>query len=274
MRTLFALCLLPAALALASVEDKETIRQTYPFASRLDISNINGSIRVTAGGGNNIEFVANKRIEAKTQEALEQARREVRLDIQSSGDRLRICVDGPFRDCSSDRNQGCRRDCDRDYNVSYDFELQVPASILLDLKTVNGRVFARGTNGAFDVKSVNGSVTLEEMGGAGSATTVNGGVKLSFTNVPTQSVRAKTVNGTIDAAFPKSLNANLKFKTLNGDVFTSFPATAMVNDAPQMEKREGKTIIRSDRAFGVRVGGGGPEHNFETLNGAIQISER
>jgi hypothetical protein len=274
MKKLFIICLLPAAVALASVEDKETTRHTYPFASRLDVSNVNGSIRVTAGGGNNIEFVANKRIEAKTQEALEQAKREVRLDIQSSGDRLRICVEGPWRDCNNDRNQGCRRDCDRDYNVSYDFELQVPASIVLDLKTVNGRVFARGTQAGFDVKSVNGSVTLEEMGGAGSATTVNGGVKMSFVNVPTQSVRAKTVNGTIEAAFPKTLNADLKFKTMNGDVFTSFPATTMVNDPPNVERRDGKTIIRSDRAFGVKVGGGGPQHNFETLNGAIQITER
>jgi DUF4097 and DUF4098 domain-containing protein YvlB len=274
MKKLFVLCLLPAALALASVEDKETIRQTYPFASRLDVSNVNGSIRVTAGSGNSIEFVANKRIEAKTQDALEQARREVRLDVQSSGDRLRICVEGPFRDCSSERNQGCRRDCDRDYNVSYDFELQVPASIAVDLKTVNGRVFAKGVMGAFDARSVNGAVTLEEMGGSGSATTVNGAVKLSFVNVPMQSVRAKTVNGGIDAAFPKTLHANLRFKTMNGDVFTNFPATTMASEAPQMEKRDGKTIIRSDRAFGVKIGGGGPEHNFETLNGTIQITER
>jgi DUF4097 and DUF4098 domain-containing protein YvlB len=117
-------------------------------------------------------------------------------------------------------------------------------------------------------------VTLEEMGGSGSATTVNGAVKLSFVNVPMQSVRAKTVNGGIDAAFPKTLHANLRFKTMNGDVFTSFPATTVASEAPQVEKRDGKTIIRSDRAFGVKIGGGGPEHNFETLNGTIQITER
>ena len=275
MKKLLVFCLLPGAFLLAKVEERDTFRQTYGYSSRLEVRNINGAIRVTGTNGNNIEFVANRRIEAKNQEALELAKREVRLDIQSSGDRLRVCIAEPYRDCNDERgNRGCRGDCERDYSVRYDFELQVPRAIAVDLKSVNGGVWAKAVNGAFNVSTVNGGVTLEDMGSSGSATTVNGGVKLSFINVPAESVKAKTVNGTIDAAFPKNLHANIRFKTFNGDVFTSFPATAMANLPAETERRDGRTIIRSNRSFGISIGGGGPEHHFETLNGAIQIAER
>lgn len=268
------LCLAATAAALAAAEDKETIRQTYPSASKVEIRNLNGGVRITGYEGNDIQFVAHKHIEAKTAEALEQARREVRLDIRSGGGVFRACVEGPFSQCDGDRGRGCRGDCDRDYTVRYDFELQVPRAAALDLKTVNGRVDARGVNGDFEAKSVNGAVTLEDMGGSGNATTVNGGVKLSFRESPRQPLTAKTVNGAIEAAFPKNLNGVLRFRTLHGDVFTNFPTTALANEPPVAERSGGRTRIRANQRFSVRAGASGPEHQFETVNGSIQIRER
>ena len=274
MSKLILFAIFPGALLLANVEEKETIRQTYGFASKLEIRNVNGAVRVTSGSGNTIQFVANKRIDAKTPEALEQAKREVRLDVQASSDRLRVCIAGPFNNCNEERGHNCQGDCHRDYNVSYDFELQVPKGIVLDLRSVNGGISAKSLDGAFQVNTVNGAVTLEDMGSSGSAHTVNGKVKLSFTKVPNQPLDVKTVNGAIEAAFPKDFHADLKFKTLHGDVFTSFPSTAIGNMPAETERKNGRTVIRSNRQFGVRIAGGGPEHKFETVNGSIQIAER
>jgi len=275
------LILLTAAAALPSlaVEDRETIQQNYPFASKVDVRNLNGSIRVTGYAGNEIQFIARKRIEATSQEALEQAKREVRMDVQSGGGVFRVCVLGPWRDsCSTSeagkRSSGCLGDCDRGYTVRYDFELQVPAAAVLALKTVNGAIRAEAVQGAFEIKTVNGGLELRDMGGSGTAHTVNGAVKLSFRNSPAERIDAKTVNGSIEAAFPKTLNAVLRFRTVHGDVFTNFSATTMAGEQPRMEKRNGRTVIRSNNRFAVRVGGGGPEHSFETVNGSIQISEQ
>ena len=274
MSRLFLFIILSGALSLANVEEKETIRQTYPFASKLEIRNINGAVRVTPStGGTGIQFVANKKITAKTAEAMEQAKREVKLDIQASSDRLRVCIAGLFSNCE-ERGNNCKGDCHRDYSVSYDFELQVPKAILLDLKSVNGGIWAKQLDGAFEVHTVNGSLTLEEMGGTGTAQTVNGKVRLTFSKTPSQSLKIKTVNGTIAADFPKDFHGDLKFKTLHGDVFTSFPATLLANQPAQVEKKDGRTVIRGNRQFGVKIAGGGPEHFFETVNGSIQIGER
>lgn len=269
-----ALILLILPVALAAIEDTETTRHSYPAASKLEIRNINGGVRVTGVNRQDVQLVLHRRITARSDQAMDQARREVRLDVQSTGSLLRLCIAGPWNDCTPNGNRGCRNDCERDYQVRYDFELEVPSNIAAGLHTVNGGVTARNIAGAFDAKTVNGAITLEEMGSAGTAHTVNGTVKMSFTQTPASTVDAKTVNGSIEAAFPKNMNGRLRFKTLHGDVFTNFPTTAMANEPPRQETRDGRTVFRADRSFSVVVGGGGPEHRFETLNGSIQIKER
>ena len=98
MNKTITVCLLSATALLARVEDKETIRQTYPYAARLDVQNVNGSVRVTGYEGNTIQMTVYKTINARDQAGLELGRREVRLDVSSSSDKLRICIDGPWRD--------------------------------------------------------------------------------------------------------------------------------------------------------------------------------
>ncbi|MBL8178441.1 MAG: hypothetical protein JNK48_27450 [Bryobacterales bacterium] len=273
MKHFFLLLFLPAALA--AIEEKETTQQTYASAGRLEIRNINGSVRVTGASRSDFHVTVHKRIEAKNSAALEQAKREVRLDAESSAARLRLCVAGPWSDCSdSNQRSGCRGDCSRDYSVRYEIEVEAPQAAAADLKTVNGSVTARHLSGTVSARTVNGAVTLEEVGAAGLAHTVNGAVKISMLQSPSQPLDAKTINGTIDVAFPKNLNAQLRFKTLHGDVFTSFPATAMAAQPVKQETKDGKSVFRADRSFAVQVGAGGIEHRFETLNGNIEIRER
>lgn len=270
--TLLLLCL---PLALAAVEEKETIRQSYPAATLLEIRNINGSVRVIGSARSDFQVTIQKRIEGKSASDVDLAKREVRIDVDSSTSRLKLCVAGPWSNCADDRKgSGCRGDCSRDYSVRFDFEIEAPASIAAELRSVNGGVTARGLNGAVSARTVNGGITLEDVGAAGTAHTVNGGIKVSVTKSPSETLDAKTVNGGIEVAFPRNLNAKLRFKTLHGDVFTNFPATAMPNMPMQSEEKNGRRVYRSDRSFAVQVGAGGPEHRFETLNGAIQISER
>ena len=40
------------------------------------------------------------------------------------------------------------------------------------------------------------------------------------------------------------------------------------------ETEDGKFIYRGDRSTGMRIGNGGPEFKFDTLNGSIRIINR
>jgi hypothetical protein len=44
--------------------------------------------------------------------------------------------------------------------------------------------------------------------------------------------------------------------------------------APVADRSDGHLRYRFDRAFGIRVGHGGPSHRFTTLNGDICIVAR
>jgi DUF4097 and DUF4098 domain-containing protein YvlB len=119
---------------------------------------------------------------------------------------------------------------------------------------------------------VNGKVVLTDLGGSGSATTVNGDIDASFTAAPRAESRFKTVNGTIAATFPRSLSADLSLKTFNGGLFTDFDTTPLPTTAERTERSDRpKYVYRRGSLTRVRVGAGGPELTFDTLNGDVRI---
>ena len=131
---LIAILLLPAFAA--DVEERSTESKTFTNAQLLMVDTVNGSIEATGYNGSELRVEVSERIEAETQGRLEAAKREVKLDMSQSGDMVKLYVDGPFR-CH------CGHDCCGDgehhpgYQVYYDFKLQVPSAMRVDLYTVN-----------------------------------------------------------------------------------------------------------------------------------------
>lgn len=273
MRTLLAFAVLSTMPLLASVEDKETIRQTHAVSKGLEVSIVNGKIHVVGGASSAMEVEAIKTVRADNQAALDQGKREVHLNMDSTGDRLRVCEEGPYGGCDK-KSEGCHGDCHRDYSVHFDVTVKVPAGVAVKLRNVNGGIEVTSVGGTFDVKTVNGSASVLDAAGSGSIHSVNGAIHVSFLNAPTGPVEAKTVNGAIEAAFPRGAGAVLSFKTLHGGVFTNMPTEAMQQEPMQVEKSNGRTRFRSNGNFSVKLGAGGPKHSFETVNGSIEIKER
>ena len=60
-------------------------------------------------------------------------------------------------------------------------------------------------------------------------------------------------------------------KTFNGEVFSDFRVRQLPARAPSSETRGGKRVYKTDGFTGLRVGAGGPEIEFDTLNGNIRI---
>ncbi|HBY60508.1 MAG TPA: hypothetical protein DEH78_11850 [Solibacterales bacterium] len=271
-----------AAAALACVLNadaatkKDTIQRTFSTAGaagrQVEIDNIFGSIEVVGHTGTNIEMTAEQNTSADSDAKLAEALRDVRLDITQAGNAVKVVVDGPFRQPNGSVNWSGDK---YEYKVRFDFTVKVPLETALKLRTVNSG-FVRVTNvaGEFDVRNVNGRIELQDVAGAGSATTVNGPVKATFTKRPEGAVKFKTVNGEVEAAFPGGLGADVKVKTFNGDTYTDFEAAALPGAGFDSEEGKGKRVWRRDRAGHMRIGGGGPELSFETLNGDIRILKR
>jgi len=237
----------------------------------LEIDNVWGSIEVVGTASDHAQVTVNKSIRAESKGKIEQARKDVTLDVTQQGDALKLYVNGPFRcdchDCERSRD-------DEGYIVKMDFQVQVPRDIDIKIKTVNeGHVSVRDINGSFLVRNVNGDIQIRNIAGSGTARTVNGPVKVSFRQNPREASDFETVNGAVELAFAHDLAADFKFKTFNGGIYSDFPVSALPVQGMKEEHRGDKVIFRADRYTGARVNSGGPQIKVENLNGDIRILE-
>src|SRR5262245_47122230 len=170
-----------------TVQEKETVERRLEFAGSgsrvVELDNVSGSIRVTRANGPAVEMTANKTIRAESQDRVQDARRDVTLDISDRAETVRIYVNGPFRCQCSEGRDGWRsfgaRWNDPGYRVDIDFELKVPDGTKMRLRTVNaGDIKIENTTGDFEIENVNGGITMTDIRGSGYAHTVNGPVRV------------------------------------------------------------------------------------------------
>jgi hypothetical protein len=257
--------------------DDSAMTRTLVFAAgggrTLDVRNINGFIHVEGTDAAAAELSIRKVIRAETRDDFEEAQRDVRLDFSDGAARVGATVlDRSGHVCGEPWNdRGPRWDRVR-YEVRFDFTIRAPRDAALRLCTINGGdVLVNGTRGDFDVNNVNGLIDMRQVAGSGRAHTVNGPVSVTFTANPKQPSSFKTVNGNVEVWFPDGLAAVFAMKTFNGGLFTDFETQPLAGAAPPAgERRNGKFVYRVNEFTRVRVGEGGPEIAFETLNGNVR----
>ena len=259
------------------VMEESTVTRTLAFAAgggrTLDVRNVNGFIHVEGTDDSSVQMSIVKEIRAATRDDLAEAQRDVRLDFRDAAPRVEAAVtDRRGHVCGEPwHDDGQRWDRVR-YEVRFDFTIRVPRDAALRLCTINGGdIIVNGTRGDFDVDNVNGLIAMNQVAGAGSAHTVNGPVTVTFTANPKLPSSFKSVNGNIDVSFPDGLSADFAMKTFNGGLFTDFDAQPLAGRvAAAGERRNGRFVYRANEFTRVRVGAGGPEIAFETLNGNVR----
>ena len=276
----FAVTLIGTAQAQRSsrfdVVEESTVTRTLSFGTgggrTLDVRNINGFIRVEGTNDSSVQMSIRKVIRAETRDDLAAAERDVRLEFREGVPRVEATViDRGGHVCGEPWNDRGPWDRVR-YEVRYEFTIRVPREAALRLCTINGAdVIVDGTQGDFDVTNVNGRVEMRGVGGSGRAHTVNGPVSVTFTANPKQPSSFKTVNGNVDVQFLDGLSADFAMKTMNGGLFTDFDAQPLPSQvAAAGERVNGKFVYRANEFTRVRVGTGGPQLTFETLNGNVR----
>jgi len=271
----FSLLILPALSAAPNDdrwwhEDRETIHKSFHVApgenvSKLISDQMNGPIRVTGGSGSEIQITVDKRIRAQSQSDMDDARREVKLDMTQEGNSVKLYEDAPWR-----HDDGWRH---RHYSVVFECDIQVPSGVALDLSTMNGAIEVRNVSGDYKIHTMNGKVDMDDIGGAGPVETMNGSVHVAFTRNPAHESSFHTMNGSVDVYFHSDPDADFTIETMHGGVYADFDVTTL----PTTVKGEisgNRFIYRSGGTMHVRAGKGGPPINVHTMNGSIRLHSK
>ena len=241
----------------------------------LDVRNINGFIHVEATNDSTVQMSIRKVIRAATRDDLAEAQRDVRLDFAEGAPRVGATVDRPERPRlrRASGTIGDRGGTACTTSVRFDFTIRVPRDVALRLCTINGGdVIVNGTQGDFDRRQRQ-RPGRDEPGRRLRPRAHRQRRRSRSASPPTrrQPSSFKTVNGNVDVSFLDGLAADFAMKTMNGGLFTDFDAQPMASPAAAAgERRNGKFVYRANEFTRVRVGSGGPEITFETLNGNVR----
>jgi hypothetical protein len=262
-------------------EFKERINREFTLtgsagASTLVIYNINGFIHVEGTSGSKVSMEVDKRLTAKTPQALEVGKQEFKLALEQVGDTIFAYIAEPF-DTRPSRE---RRNWDRKelgYDFTLDFTVKVPRKMNLNVSTINrGDVVVKDVAGALRVRNINGAIGLTNASGLTDAHTINGNLEATYTGAPADASTYYTLNGDIKVSYPANLSADLQFKSFQGEFYTDFPEAEVLPTkvVKNQEQRGDKTVYKLNRNTSVRIGTGGRNLRFETFNGNVYIKKQ
>lgn len=237
-------------------DETERIEKSFPLNAngRVSVSNVNGSITVTAWDRSEVRLVAVKTADTKEHLA------DVDIKIDSKPDYFRVESDYGEWNRNSKSDNGRWRNNGK---LTVDYELTVPRGAMLDeIETVNGTAAVSDFTNFTKVSAVNGSVRASNLRGAANLSTVNGEVEADFERLDAGSkISLNTVNGHVNVTIPSDSNTTLKAESLNGAITNDFG----------LPVRKGSYVGRD--LYG-RLGSGEASIKLESVNGGLSVKRR
>lgn len=257
------LTMIAASLLLAGAASADTLVEkmaaTYPMqGGEFSLTNVNGSVKITAWDRPEVRLEAEKRIKARSRDAAVSAMERFRIDVDVSSRGVSVETKYPKR------SDGVFELFDffsgSDVQASAKYEIMVPRNALVRVDTVNSRIDIHGVEGGFDLETVNGGIDIVDGAGTLRASTVNGSIEAELFRVEPDQIKVSTVNGRVRLALPSSVRADLDVTTVNGRIQSELPVAAM---------EAGKRRLR-----GAINGGGEVPVRISTVNGSVTLSSR
>lgn len=230
----------------------EEFHQSYPLAltGRVNISNINGDVHISAWDRNEVKIDAVKR--AYNRERLSEAT----IDVTNTADSISIRTKYPERNPNFDG-----RNWSRENNpASVEYTLTVPRGARIDgVELVNGSLDIEGVHGEVRASLVNGRVKANDLSGEVNLSSVNGAIEVNAAGLAeSKGVNLNAVNGSIVLSVPSGANAQVKASTVHGQINNDFGLTV----------EEGQYVGRN---LSGQIGSGGPRIKLNNVNGSISI---
>jgi DUF4097 and DUF4098 domain-containing protein YvlB len=247
---LFITGMLLASVAVADVTETEEFTFDIDSGGRLSLENVNGSITIVGGSGDQVEIIAHKK--AGNQEYMD----DMKIVIDDESDYIRIETRHP-------KSQSRWLNWGHDDSGSVAYELKVPFNINLDtISTVNGGVRISKVQGAVKAETVNGDLEISELTSDVNLETVNGSIEAVFDSLNgDQRVSADAVNGKIVLRLPADASARINAETVNGSI-----------DADDFGLEPEKGFVGRD--LDGEIGGGDARISLDTVNGSIRINKK
>lgn len=234
--------------------------RNMPAGDRLELSNINGSIRVTQGTGRRARITITKLVKSGNGDL-------VKAILEEGDGFVHVCTVYLNRDpnrstCGGENSNDSRKDPRfKHFEVQLDYVVTLPAGVRLDAESVNGAITIRGVDTPATASTVNGAIRFDGVG-AHRLETVNGDITGRFSSSSWEGALAlETVNGSIDLSVPADFGADIRGETINGAIdLGEFPVTIRGKWGP--------------KSFSGTIGKGGRRVTIETVNGSVRLRRR
>ncbi|WP_375437956.1 hypothetical protein [uncultured Hymenobacter sp.] len=254
---------------------KEFALTTDAGRNTFALYNIDGAVSVQGYAGNKLVIEVTKTIRADDAQTLEVGKKEAQLDFIQRNDSIVAYMKAPF-DSRPRRNQNINHQ-DIEYRYTFDYVVKVPYQMNLHVSTINnGAVLVQDVTGKMNAYNINGAVTLRNIKGTTKARTINGNLEATYAANPPGPSSYNTINGQIKVTYPADLSADIHFKAMHGELYTDFPnAETLPVQVTQNKQSAGSgTQYKLTKDTVVRIGKGGKDFRFETLNGSVTIKQQ
>lgn len=227
-------------------EQTERFTQTYKVGAdgSLDLQNISGDVRVSAGRGNEIHIEAIKRVRHRDAGEAQRLLGALRIEVTQVGNRVEVRTVYP-------RMSG------RGFSGGVDYTITVPMNGAAALKTISGDVTVNGVRGEVRAESVSGDVEVTSTPNLALAKTVSGDVTARDISATT-TLMLGTVSGTV-------IGTGLKVRSLEaGSVSGNVQLSAV-----QIERLQAKSVS-GDIEFDAALARGG-RYEFNSHSGNVRV---
>ncbi|MBN1407754.1 MAG: DUF4097 family beta strand repeat protein [Calditrichaceae bacterium] len=244
-----------------SLEETFTKKIPAENISSVHVHNQNGFIDVESWTENQIEITAYKKVRAGSREKAEKLMEYLEIEINQSGDNLKIVTIHPQKNKDNDGGFISWLFSLGDHGgASVDYVIKVPQKMDLDLNSTNGGLSVKNCEGLIDLKTTNGKIVAENIKGSTNCKTTNGSIKVYLDKMyPKEDMAFKSTNGSIKVYLPSDINADVEAETTNGSISCDLPIKS--------EHR------KSRRQFYGEINDGGALIYLKTTNGSIRINE-
>lgn len=264
-------------------EFKETIKKELAYKTGsndrvLEVQNLNGSITVEGYDGDIVLLEVEKTISAKNTKDLELGKKEIGVNVIQGGNKIVVYPQVPNMEYRDGRftNIKCDQWKELAYEHNLDFKVKMPKNSKLEVGAINqGGVSVKNTRGSFiEARNINGGIQLDDITGQTEVHCINGEVVISYAENPTGSSTYYALNGDINITYQKNLSADIAFKSMNGELFTDFDiAEQYARTSKDSSGKGNKAKYRYESKPVVRIGQGGMDFDFETLNGDVILKK-
>jgi DUF4097 and DUF4098 domain-containing protein YvlB len=231
IHSMLAVALAAAVAAPAAAQQNITKRATVAADATIEVSNVQGSVDVTAWDRNEVELIA----------VLESDRDE--LEFEATPRIVRIEVDRP------DGKYG------RDHSEAR-LQLKVPAGAVLVVDTVSADIKVAGVRGEQELESVSGTVGTQAFDAPVRAASVSGDVNVTGTGGKA-AVRVENVSG---SATVTGVRGGFDGEVVSGEIHATIAAAEEI----EVNSVSGDITVNAELTSSARV-------EMESVSGTVEL---